>query len=115
MQHGDDGASFGLPAMDQRQEVRGGALIDGGEGLVQQDGAGLLQGETREEDALELADGQAADGGFAEAGSNVTLSSNLWGKESLVTFDANHNCISLNCNPAGQEPIGYHKPSGVGW
>ena len=55
------------------------------------------------------------DGGFAQAGSNVTLSSNLWGKESLVTFDSNRNCTSTNCNPAGQEPIGYRKPSGVGW
>ena len=55
------------------------------------------------------------DGGFAKEASAATFKSNLFGKPALVTLDANGNCTSSNCNPAGQEPIGYRKPSGVGW
>jgi hypothetical protein len=57
------------------------------------------------------------DGGFAQDGSAAaaTFSNNIWGKPSAVTFDAEGNCISANCNPAGGEPIGYRKPSGVIW
>jgi hypothetical protein len=58
-----------------------------------------------------------SDGGFAQNGSagSATWSANLWGQPSLVTLDADGNCTSSNCNPAGQEPIGYRKPSGVDW
>jgi hypothetical protein len=45
----------------------------------------------------------------------ATFSANLWGEPSLVALDAAGNCTSANCNPAGEEPIGYRKPSGVGW
>ncbi len=57
------------------------------------------------------------DGGFAQDGSAsaATFTSNLWGKPSLVTLNALGNCTSANCNPSGQEPIGYRKPSGVNW
>jgi len=57
------------------------------------------------------------DGGFAQDGSTAaaTFSSNLWGQPSLVTLDSQGNCTSANCNPAGQEAIGYRKPSGVHW
>lgn len=57
------------------------------------------------------------DGGFAQNGSSAAaaFTANLWGKPSLVTFDAQGNCTSANCNPAGQEAIGYRKPSGVDW
>ena len=57
------------------------------------------------------------DGGFAQDGSGAaaTFARNLWGGPSLVTLDAQGNCISANCNPPGQEPIGYRKPSGVSW
>ena len=57
------------------------------------------------------------DGGFGQDGSSsaATISSNLWGPPSLVTLDAQGNCTSANCNPAGAEPIGYRKPSGVNW
>jgi len=57
------------------------------------------------------------DGGFAQDGSSAaaTFANNLWGKPSLVTLDANGNCTSANCNPAGGEAIGYRKPSGVPW
>jgi hypothetical protein len=57
------------------------------------------------------------DGGFAQDGSTgaATFSSNLWGQPSLVTLDSQGNCASANCNPAGQEAIGYRKPSGVHW
>jgi len=58
-----------------------------------------------------------ADGGFALTGSSgsATFAQNLWGQTSLVTLDAAGNCTSANCNPAGAEPIGYRKPSGVDW
>jgi hypothetical protein len=57
------------------------------------------------------------DGGFAQNGSAsaATFSTNLFGQSSLVTLDAAGNCNSGACNPAGQEPIGYRKPSGVYW
>jgi len=57
------------------------------------------------------------DGGFAQDGSAsaATFSANLFGQESLVALDSAGNCTSANCNPAGQEPIGYRKPSGVSW
>jgi hypothetical protein len=58
-----------------------------------------------------------SDGGFCQCGSAsaATFSANLWGEDSLVTLDADGNCTSLNCNPPGQEPIGYRKPSDVSW
>jgi hypothetical protein len=57
------------------------------------------------------------DGGFALGGSlsAASFSANLWGQPSLVTLDPAGNCTSANCNPAGQEPIGYRKPAGVSW
>jgi thrombospondin type 3 repeat protein len=57
------------------------------------------------------------DGGFAQNGSAAAavFASNLWGQSTLVTLDSAGNCTSANCNPAGQEPIGYRKPSGVDW
>ncbi len=57
------------------------------------------------------------DGGFAQDGSAsaAAFSSNLWGQPSLVTLDADGNCTSPNCNPTGQEAIGYRKPAGVHW
>jgi hypothetical protein len=58
-----------------------------------------------------------SDGGFAQNGSAgaATWSANLWGRPSVVTLDTNGDCTSSNCNPAGQKPIGYRKPSGVDW
>jgi hypothetical protein len=55
------------------------------------------------------------DGGFTKQGSAATFSNNLWGQPSLVALDTSGNCTSANCNPAGQEAIGYRKPSGVDW
>jgi hypothetical protein len=58
-----------------------------------------------------------ADGGFAQDGSAsaATFAENIWGKPSAVSFDAEGNCVSANCNPAGGESIGYRKPSGAPW
>ena len=51
------------------------------------------------------------DGGFAQAGqASAVVPPNLFGQLSLVTLDGDGNCTSANCNPAGQEPIGYRKP-----
>jgi hypothetical protein len=57
------------------------------------------------------------DGGFAQDGSSsaATFTNNIWGTPSKVTFDAQGNCTSANCNPAGADPIGYRKPAGVPW
>jgi hypothetical protein len=54
------------------------------------------------------------DGGFAQDGFDAAIvEPNLWGRPSTVTLDSEGNCISDNCNPSGQEPIGYRRPSGV--
>jgi hypothetical protein len=57
------------------------------------------------------------DGGFAQSGSPTaaTFRDNIWGQPSAVALDAQGNCTSSNCNPMGQEPIGYHRPAGVRW
>jgi hypothetical protein len=57
------------------------------------------------------------DGGFAQDGSAsaATFANNIWGTPSKVTFDAEGNCISANCNPPEAEAIGYRKPAGVTW
>ncbi len=57
------------------------------------------------------------DGGFAQNGSAsaAAFSANLWGQPSAYSLDASGNCVSAACNPAGAEPIGYRKPSGVSW
>lgn len=59
------------------------------------------------------------DGGFAigRTGSRSAFSenNNLFGQPSLVSLDGQGNCMSSNCNPAGQEAIGYRKPAGVPW
>ncbi|MGC1852489.1 MAG: Ig-like domain-containing protein, partial [Solirubrobacterales bacterium] len=58
-----------------------------------------------------------SDGGLkmSSSPSAATFSANLFGQPSLVTLDAAGNCTSANCNPAGEDPIGYRKPSGVAW
>ena len=58
-----------------------------------------------------------ADGGLKMSSSPgaAAFSANLFGQLSLVTLDAAGNCTSANCNPAGEDPIGYRKASGVAW
>jgi hypothetical protein len=54
--------------------------------------------------------------GFSDNGFDAALvPPNLFGKPGLVTFDPARNCTSPNCNPPGQEPIGYRKPANVHW
>jgi hypothetical protein len=55
------------------------------------------------------------DGGFAQGGSAsaATFSANIWGRS--ATFNASGECQDAACNPAGQEAIGYRKPTGVHW
>jgi hypothetical protein len=56
------------------------------------------------------------DGGLADNGYDAALvEPNLFGTPGTVTLDAAGNCTSANCNPEGEEPIGYRKPAGVGW
>jgi hypothetical protein len=56
------------------------------------------------------------DGGFADDGFNAAIvPPNLFGSPSLVTLDPAGNCTSPNCNPPGQDPIGYRKPANVHW
>lgn len=49
--------------------------------------------------------------GFAASG--TTARDNLSGSQYAI--DADGACTVAACNPAGQEPIGYRKPSGVHW
>jgi hypothetical protein len=56
------------PALQQRQQVGGGARVDGVEGLVQQDQPGVLQQHAREQHALRLAGRQLAQPALFEAG-----------------------------------------------
>jgi hypothetical protein len=49
--------------------------------------------------------------GFAAGG--TTARDNLHG--ALYTIAGNGDCTAAACNPVGQEPIGYRKPSGVRW
>jgi hypothetical protein len=56
------------------------------------------------------------DGGLADNGYDAALvEPNLFGTPGTVTLDAAGNCTSANCNPEGEEPIGYRKPAGVSW
>jgi hypothetical protein len=56
------------------------------------------------------------DGGFADHGyDEAIVAPNLFGEPSSVSLDADGNCTSANCNPDGEEPIGYRKPAGVSW
>jgi hypothetical protein len=58
-----------------------------------------------------------SDGGFARDGSMTaaSISSNIWGRPATVTLDGAGNCVSANCNPDGQPPIGFRKPDDVRW
>lgn len=67
MQHRDHGARFPVPASHQGDEVRRGAGIDGGEGLIQQDQRRVLQQHPCEQRTLELAAGQRPDAAPLEA------------------------------------------------
>jgi hypothetical protein len=56
------------------------------------------------------------DGGFIDHGfTTYTGSSNLFGVPTLVALNTDGDCTSTNCNPDGQDPIGYRKPTGVNW
>jgi hypothetical protein len=56
------------------------------------------------------------DRGFAMHGDpRAVVGPNLFGRPSLVVLDRNGDCISKNCNPTGQGPIGYRRPPGVNW
>jgi hypothetical protein len=57
----DDGALLGPPAQHHLDQVGRGAGIDGVEGFVQQDDAGILQEEAGEQNALKLPDRQPVD------------------------------------------------------
>ena len=48
--------------------------------------------------------------GFAQSG--TTTRDNLVGNQAM---NAIGECVSMACNPAGREPIGYRKPPGVHW
>ena len=55
------------------------------------------------------------EGGFALSGSlsAATFIANIWTR--IATLDAAGNCTGAICNPLGQPPIGYRKPTGVHW
>jgi hypothetical protein len=47
------------------------------------------------------------------SGSHTTFRDSL--DSDNLAFDAAGQCTSAACNPSGQEPIGFRKPSGVRW
>ena len=58
----DDGSPLSPPALQELQQILGGALIQRGERLIQQNCVGVLQQQPREQSPLELTDGKFGDG-----------------------------------------------------
>ena len=61
MQRRDDGAALFMPALDERQQVLGRRPVDRAERFVQQDHVAILDDQSREERALQLAARQRAE------------------------------------------------------
>ena len=61
VQHGDHRAPLAVPALHHAQQVGAGARVDAVEGLVEQDELRVLQQQSREQHALELAHRELAD------------------------------------------------------
>ena len=69
MQGREHGALFTMPTLNDVQEIESRELrVDGGEGLVEHDDAGVLQQKPREQHALHLPARQRADGAALETG-----------------------------------------------
>ncbi|GMA77443.1 hypothetical protein GCM10025880_38600 [Methylorubrum aminovorans] len=64
----DHRAALAVPAADQCEQVGGGALVDAGEGLIEQDDPRVLQDQPGEQRPLELPAGEGADRPVLEAG-----------------------------------------------
>src|SRR5438477_3453320 len=58
VQHRNDRLPFVSPALQQTQQLVGRALIQGGEGLIQQNDVRILQKQPRKQRPLELTDGE---------------------------------------------------------
>ena len=58
MQHRDDSLPTLPPTLQQSQQVVGGALIQGGERLIEQNDVCVLQKQPRKNSPLELTDGE---------------------------------------------------------
>ena len=52
---------------------------------------------------------------LTSSSSGTTIRENATGLNESTDFDVQGNCTAAACNPAGQEAIGYRKPSGVHW
>ena len=52
VQHGNHRSSFAMPIQDDAQEIRQGARVNRGKGLIQQHKLGILQQESSEQRAL---------------------------------------------------------------
>ncbi len=61
VEDGDHRATVGVPVLHHAQEIRCGAGIDGGERLIEDDDAGVLQQQPGEQDTLELTSRQRPD------------------------------------------------------
>src|ERR1700693_3345982 len=51
---GNHRAAFGVPSLDQLNEIGNGLFVDGAERLVEQNDGGILEEQAREQHALEL-------------------------------------------------------------
>ncbi len=54
-------------------------------------------------------------GAFTSAMAGTSRDNVFSSDRSQVSLDAAGNCTTAQCNPAGQEPIGFRKPAGVHW
>src|ERR1700730_9081443 len=57
MQHRHDGSSFSLPASQEMQQILGRALVEGSEGLIEQNDVGVLQKQPCKRSPLKVANG----------------------------------------------------------
>ena len=62
MKHGNHSSARLVPVQYHAQQILRGALVHGGEGLVEQDHRCVLQQQARKKGALEFAHGQVFDG-----------------------------------------------------
>jgi hypothetical protein len=61
VQHGHDRAAFAMPAAQHGQQIVDGCLVDGGEGLVEQQATRIEQEQTGKQKPLQVADRQFTD------------------------------------------------------
>ena len=80
MQHHDHGPPLARPVIDQRQQIRLGRLVNGGEGLIQQDHRRILDNGAGEQGALQLSCGQGMQRHISQYGRSCPLHRRIDGR-----------------------------------